>query len=239
MGFGLTFCLKMKEQAVWRGIFGRKKKCPLPLAAGIWGSKVEKLGFLCLVVLGGNEAVDNDGDNAKDEEDEKEGPTGTTPKDKVIVFTYKAAVNKVDQDGKALPGAEFKLEKVLANGSKVELTLTKNAEGTVFTAVGLDDGNYVLTETVTPTGYNTIAPVEFTIGAEHELDSQDPKLVSLTGGDMFTGAIDTLTLTADVVNQAGTTLPETGGAGTTMIYVIGAVLVLGAGLVLVTKKRAA
>ena len=187
----------------------------------------------------GNDDVDNDGDNAKDEEDEKEGPTGTTPKDKVIVFTYKAAVNKVDQDGKALPGAEFKLEKVLANGSKVELTLTKNAEGTVFTAVGLDDGNYVLTETVTPDGYNTIAPVEFTIGATHDIEAAEPKLLTLTGGDMFTGAIDTLTLTADVVNQAGTTLPETGGAGTTMIYVIGAVLVLGAGLVLVTKKRAA
>ena len=41
------------------------------------------------------------------------------------------------------------------------------------------------------------------------------------------------------MNQAGTTLPETGGVGTTLIYVVGAILVLGAGVVLVTKKRAA
>ena len=40
-----------------------------------------------------------------------------------------------------------------------------------------------------------------------------------------------------VVNNAGATLPETGGIGTTIFYVLGAVLVLGAIVMLVTKKR--
>lgn len=187
----------------------------------------------------GEDDTDNDGDEEIDEEDEKEGPTGETPVDKVIVFTYKVEVNKVDQNLQPLQGAEFTLEKKLADGTTKTLEVIMGEDLATFTAVGLDDGDYVLTESVTPAGYNTIAPVEFTISATHEVEAAEPKLLTLEGGDMFEGAIDTLTLTADVVNQAGTVLPETGGVGTTIIYVVGAILVLGAGVVLVTKKRAA
>lgn len=41
----------------------------------------------------------------------------------------------------------------------------------------------------------------------------------------------------EVENKSGTVLPSTGGAGTTMIYLVGAVLVLGSGVVLATKRR--
>ena len=45
------------------------------------------------------------------------------------------------------------------------------------------------------------------------------------------------TLGANVVNKSGSTLPETGGIGTTIFYVLGSLLVVGAGVVLITRKR--
>mgnify|MGYP000145259002 FL=1 len=45
------------------------------------------------------------------------------------------------------------------------------------------------------------------------------------------------TLSANVVNKSGSTLPETGGIGTTIFYVLGSLLVVGAGVVLITRKR--
>lgn len=169
--------------------------------------------------------------------------TGNTPEDKVIVFTYKVIVNKVDSDNKPLTGAEFTLEKYNKETDKWEaITAVKNDEGTTFTFSGLDDGNYRLTETTTPAGYNTIDPIEFTITAEHEVQSDNPALTSLSGnattGEItFTSDTAEGSLSTNVVNKAGSTLPETGGIGTTIFYVLGAVLVVGAGVVLVTKKR--
>ena len=57
--------------------------------------------------------------------------------------------------------------------------------------------------------------------------------VVVKGGD----TVEELSVTANVENQAGTLLPSTGGMGTTVFYVLGAVLVVGAGVLLVTKKR--
>ncbi|MCI6757106.1 MAG: LPXTG cell wall anchor domain-containing protein [Lachnospiraceae bacterium] len=115
-------------------------------------------------------------------------------------------------------------------------------EDTTFTFSGLDDGDYKLTETTTPAGYNTITPVEFTISAEHDTDSADPNLTSLsgnatTGEATFTADKDAGSLTTDIVNKKGSTLPSTGGRGTTMIYIIGAALVVTAGVVLVMRKK--
>lgn len=76
--------------------------------------------------------------------------TGNTPDDSVIVFTYQVVVNKTKANGEALTGAEFTLEKVLKNGTKETVTVVKNTEGTIFTFKGLDDGDYILTETKTP-----------------------------------------------------------------------------------------
>jgi len=43
--------------------------------------------------------------------------------------------------------------------------------------------------------------------------------------------------TSTVINEAGSVLPSTGGIGTTIFYIIGAILVIGAGVVLVTRRR--
>ena len=169
--------------------------------------------------------------------------TGQTPDDTNIVFTYKVVVNKVDEDKKPLAGAQFTLQKKQANGSWEDIgSATVSENQATFTFSGLDDGDYKLIETVTPDGYNDIADIEFTITAEHDILSNDPRLTSLTG-DTTTGEI-TFTpntsngsLTTDVENKSGAELPETGGMGTTIFYVLGAILVLGAGVLLIARKR--
>ena len=169
--------------------------------------------------------------------------TGNTPKDVVIVFTYKTIINKVNDAGNPLTGAEFTLEKYNKETDKWEaITVVKNDEGTTFTFSGLDDGNYRLTETKTPAGYNTIDPIEFTVTAEHDVQSDNPALTSLSGnattGELtFTSNTTEGSLSADVVNKAGATLPETGGIGTTIFYVVGGILVVGAVVLLVARKR--
>lgn len=181
--------------------------------------------------------------------------TGKTPEDTVIVFTYKTIINKVtknpDYDPEVegskeyipLTGAEFTLEKYNKETDKWEaITVVKNDEETTFTFTGLDDGNYRLTETKTPAGYNSIDPIEFTVTAEHDVLSDNPALTSLSGnattGELtFTSNTTEGSLSADVVNKAGNTLPETGGMGTTIFYVLGSILVLGAAVLLITRKR--
>ena len=185
---------------------------------------------------------------------EQEGSTGHTPDDTVIVFTYQTTINKVDKDKNPLEGAEFTLEKFYKNESNGEwrsITKVNNGSSTVFEFAGLDDGYYRLTETTHPEGYNPIDPIYFTTTAEHELLSDNPGLISLratetteqhtnkeAGSITFTSTNeDDGILTTNVVNKKGSLLPETGGIGTTIFYIVGVVLVLGAGVLLVTKKR--
>ena len=189
-----------------------------------------------------------------------DGETGKTPKDKVIVFTYELDVSKVDQENAPLKGAGFTLYKYTING--VERTDEKGetitSEGvpvmtdgwvavggevkgedlTTFVFKGLDDGKYKLVETTIPAGYNKADEVEFTITAEHDETSEDPKLTALAvtvssiSADVNSGVLITA-----VVNKAGTTLPETGGMGTTLFYVVGGIMVAAAVVLLVTKRR--
>ncbi len=192
---------------------------------------------------GNNNEVYLEYSNNPNKSEEGDNETGNTPEDTVVVFSYKTIINKVDGDNKPLTGAEFTLEKYIkeANTWKA-ITVAKNDDGTTFTFSGLDDGKYRLTETVTPAGYNTIDPIEFTITAEHSVLSDTPALTSLVGnatnGELtFASNISEGSLSADVVNQAGSTLPETGGMGTTLLYIIGAILVVGAGVLLVARRR--
>ena len=194
-----------------------------------------------------------------------EGETGKTTEDKVIVFTYKVIVNKYKnevKDGNELAGATFTLEKVKKSANEnetwtvvKEYTVEKNTKGNKFNFNGLDDGIYRLTETVTPSGYNTIDPIYFEVNADHnstwENEAQNTILIELkaqstsdskTKADFVAntnkdnGKIDG-SLTTNVVNKSGSTLPSTGGIGTTIFYVVGVILMFGAGVLLVTKKR--
>ncbi|WP_455678085.1 isopeptide-forming domain-containing fimbrial protein [Sharpea azabuensis] len=172
-----------------------------------------------------------------------DGETGKTPDDKNIVFTYKTVVNKVDQDGTTpLKGAGFTLQKKV-NGEYTDVKTFTAGEDTTFTFSGLDDGEYKLIESTTPAGYNTITPIEFTISAKHDETADEPKLTELTVskasvGATFTPNTNEGSLTTNVVNKKGSTLPETGGMGTTLLYTVGGVLVaLAAAYIIISKKH--
>ena len=169
----------------------------------------------------------------------KPNDTGKTPEDKNIVFTYKVTVNKVKENQQPLEGAEFELFKKAKDESwisKEKRTGTGDNKN-VFEWKGLDDGDYKIVETKTPSGYNTIDPIEFTITAKHEDKVDDPKLTSLSGGKLSTGDVTTGAISANIVNKSGSTLPENGGIGTTVFYVIGGMLMAAAAVLLITKKR--
>lgn len=201
--------------------------------------------------------------NNPNKSEEGNNETGETPKDVVIVFTYKTIINKVDSETKPLTGAAFKLEKLIKgeDGAADTWTTVKEfaVDGTTtsFTFSGLDDGQYKLTETKTPVGYNTIDPIYFVIEATHGETADVPTLKTLNAyltdangnkqtemkdGESVNIDLGTVDLTAGsitttVVNKSGSELPSTGGIGTTIFYVLGGVLVLAAVVLLVTKKR--
>ena len=154
---------------------------------------------------------------------------------RTVKFTKRAG-DKVLADGtkEPLAGAGFEIYKKNSDGTKGELirqfgvikegsatpSSDKNvgsvsSDGTIFTFTGLGEGEYILVESVTPNGYNTLADQTFSIDKNN----------ALTG------------IGADIVNNKGSELPETGGIGTTIFYLIGAILVIGAGVVFVTRRR--
>lgn len=185
---------------------------------------------------------------------------GQTKPDKNIVFTYKVVANKVDEHDQPLTGAAFALYKKLPvvpdpkdgtsyfmEGSDAytlvkELNVGENGEVenkklTTFEWTGIDDGDYMIKEIITPAGYNSIEPIKFKVEANHETLSDDPQLLELKGGDDFTGEVSTGALTTKIQNRMGSTLPGTGGIGTTIFYVIGGGLMVAAAILLITKKR--
>ncbi|MDE6938331.1 MAG: LPXTG cell wall anchor domain-containing protein, partial [Lachnospiraceae bacterium] len=125
-----------------------------------------------------------------------------------------------------------KTTSVVAKGNgKTETSVvgTVQADGTV-TFKGLGAGEYTITETKTLPGYNTIEPIQFTL----TFDAKTNTFVS--DNESVTVGSDNM-LDTSIVNQKGSLLPSTGGIGTTIFYIVGAVLVIGAGIILVTKKR--
>lgn len=195
-----------------------------------------------------NEAMLQFSNNPNSEQVGESTPTGKTPWDNVIVFTYEVVVNKVNENEEALKGAAFKLEKKLKDGTTKPVKEFTAGEATSFTFSGLDDGDYVLTETTTPAGYNTIKPITFTVTAEHNIEwttgERTDVLTELNGnaasGEItFTPDKTAGSLTTKVINVEGSNLPSTGGMGTVLLYVAGiAVFVLaGATLVMALRRR--
>lgn len=176
-------------------------------------------------------AVDTNNNGSIDEDEKKP----TTPEDNVITYTAMFTVDKIDEQGNALKGAGFTLYK----GDKA---ISENAIGeeikgedlTSFVWEGLAEGTYTLKETTTPAGYNTVKDITFTITCK------EPETV-LTVNDEAEWTRDGSTVDAfkiKVTNTTGMLLPETGGVGTTIFYIVGALLVLGAVILLITKRRA-
>ena len=171
------------------------------------------------------------------------GKTTTTPPSTTTTYTWELKVFKYTMNGeneKALDGAVFTLSKsadganpiaLVSEGNTVYRVAKEGESNTVteittdttgkFTIKGLDSDAYYLTEKTAPAGYNTLKePVEVVINDKGEV----------TYNKTSTGEVK-------VLNQTGTELPSTGGMGTTVFYILGSVLVLGAAVVLVTRKR--
>lgn len=169
-------------------------------------------------------------------------PTTDTKTFEMHVFKfYKDKKNSDKETG--LADAVFTLSKKSDGTEPIKLTKTNensniykvNNNGTItdittpgdgkFTIQGLGAGTYYLTEIKQPDGYNKLAK-----SVKVEIDVNGAITVD---GKLITG-VDKL---VKVENKTGTVLPSTGGVGTTMIYLVGAVLVLGSGVVLATKRR--
>lgn len=206
--------------------------------------------------LNANAVIGGDGNLNKAQLEYSNNPRSETDTDRtvwdnVVVFTYQVVVNKYANsvaESNKLPGAEFTLTKKLKDGTTKDIAVAKSEGGVRFTFKGLDDGEYTLTETVTPEGYNTIDPITFKVNANHEITwegtgDRNTLLKSLTGNQV-TGKITFAenanvngSLVTDIINKSGTVLPSTGGMGTTVFYVVGGGLMAVAVVLLVTKKR--
>lgn len=126
-----------------------------------------------------------------------------------------------------------KTTSVVAKGNgqtETNVVGTVQADGTV-TFKGLGAGEYTITETKTLPGYNTIDPITFTLTFDA---SKTPMFTS--NNDKVNVGTDNM-LDTSIENKKGSLLPSTGGIGTTIFYIVGAVLVIGAAILLVTKKR--
>lgn len=188
-------------------------------------------------------------------------PEGEVVTGKDTVYTYALAVKKVDKNGTGLNGAEFELkdaEGTVVNVSQVDgqsgvyvidpegSAVITSPDGGVIVIKGVDNANYTLTETKAPNGYNLLEnPVNVTPVATRMTETNTTIHLDAEGNVVDESAsVTTVTITSDipatavaVLNQAGTLLPSTGGMGTTVIYVVGAALVIGAGIVLVVRRR--
>ena len=191
--------------------------------------------------------------------------TVTTPDVPVYIYDFDIAIYKYDDtDNKAeqtadktkkLANAEFVLYKEVVENSatvkyyyqwddtakKVKWT-TDQAQATREVTLtdgktsfkGIASGKYFLEETKAPDGYNKLkTPVEVEITADY-----DPETGKLTNTNTIQNVTDGQYIrSVEVPNKAGAVLPSTGGIGTTIFYVLGSILALGAAVLLIAKKR--
>ena len=157
-----------------------------------------------------------------------------------IVKTYGIVFEKIDSETKeALADAVFDLydaagTKLTAeNGEyfKTAKTVVANGHAYVYWE-GLKAGTYTIKETKAPVGYVKVDDFQLTVGDDaHKADN--PATTQIIENNYNADR----TGTKAVSNTPGKQLPATGGIGTTIIYAIGAILVIGAGVVLVTRRR--
>ncbi len=173
------------------------------------------------------------------------GNNQKTTEDKTVTYTFQFQLVKTVTDGTVLPGATFKLYDAAEGGN--EIPLVKEADGVYRVAVtdeekaaakdtvieagyvtikGLDSDTYYLEEINAPEGYNKL-----TARKAVTIDNANNN-ATVTNNVYENGGVQ-------VINKTGSLLPETGGVGTTIFYVVGSILMLAALVLLVSKKRMA
>ena len=168
-----------------------------------------------------------------------DGETTELGDDTTKTDTWKFKIEKVDDSGNGLTGAQFELTlegtkvafiasednkvyRVAAAGEEGATTTIDMGDNSTVEIQGLDKKSYVLKEIQAPNGYNLLnTPVDVADSA-------------LTKADETIADSEKI----EVENKKGTELPSTGGIGTTIFYVIGGLLVLGAAIVLVARRKA-
>ena len=173
---------------------------------------------------------------------------------RTYTYTYKFQLDKVKEDGTDLLGAKFQIyegDTIVAgdtpltfslqdgiyvcdpNGTETEIDLTAIAKAQI---TGLDKQAYTIRETTAPAGYNRAAD---TVILADDLIRVDGTIIDednvVNNGEVAAPSDRGVTT---VVNKQGSLLPSTGGAGTTMLYVAGAILILCGGIALAARRRA-
>ncbi len=156
----------------------------------------------------------------------------TSEEQETEVYNAKMSVTKLDGGSQPLADAGFVIKNAAGKYYKITNGVvswvdsandaTENfsaADGAVPAFTGLAAGTYTLVEKTVPDGFNTAADQTFTV-AEHDYTSLN------------------LEQTAEVINNAGTELPSTGGIGTTILYVVGGLLIIGAAVILIARRKA-
>jgi fimbrial isopeptide formation D2 family protein/LPXTG-motif cell wall-anchored protein len=113
-----------------------------------------------------------------------------------------------------------------------KVVATTGANGTI-TFTGLSEGTYTITETGVPDGYTGVDPINVNITFRYDTRTSSWKFFA-TGADPDGDN----TFTVSVVNKTGVELPSTGGIGTTIFYILGGLLVVGAAVILVARRKA-
>ena len=183
-----------------------------------------------------------------------------TTHDTTKTYTFSFDLVKTDASNKLITGATFKIYDAETGGNEIKVVpmdadnngvADLDANGNIIyrrarpdeqadpginykievtkpgaiTVLGLDNGVYYLEEIDAPEGFNKLAARQaFTI-ADNNLNAT------------FTGGLYSAGSGVHVVNKTGNMLPETGGMGTFLFITFGTLVVLGTGVLLVTKKR--
>lgn len=174
--------------------------------------------------------------------------TNETPSQEVPhnLYAFNLVKTNSDEMGKEVLNAKFELYTTATDGAPVELIYVADGDyyrptvegeegitefdAGIVTIKGLGNGDYYLEETVQPDGYNKLnAREKVEIVLENSLT--EVSTYENEGKTIYEeGAFR-------VVNLTGAELPSTGGIGTTLFYIVGGLLIVGAAVLLITKKR--
>ena len=184
----------------------------------------------------------------------------------VTTKVYAIAIYKTDKKGNTLEGAQFEIVDSNGNKIPVTLNSTAptggtnvydyTPGGTNYTVVsptsgkiivkGIASGEYTVNEIVAPNGYNLLETKVTVNATEFESSAKTLTIYKDADGNITTTEVtgtkqditfDFSSAAINIVNVSGTLLPSTGGIGTTLFYVVGALLMVSAFVLLITKKR--